>query len=94
MSGVLAAGMMMLPAVAAAQGGGVPRKQNPLRGIEVTGSSNAGPLVATLDIERFQVVGDQLLAIGQMSGKVGDKAFNHQAVAFPVTVTKAGPRAR
>jgi hypothetical protein len=91
---MLAAAMVLAPGAARAQGQGAnnPPKNIPVVG-DVTGaldsatgqvSKATGTLTGTLDIERFEDVGGQLFAVGQLSGKVNDKPFHHQAVAIPV----------
>jgi hypothetical protein len=95
LAGALVAGMTLAPLGALAQRAGR-GANNPLRGIPVSGTAVAdaqgnpitnGPTFSgTLDIERFEAVGDQLVAVGQVNGKYSDgKPVNHQAVALPVT---------
>ncbi|HEX8908917.1 MAG TPA: hypothetical protein VF805_06925 [Anaeromyxobacteraceae bacterium] len=100
LSATLALAMVMAPLGARAQGQGA---NNPLKNIPVTGSvtgaldnagevtSATGTLTGALDIERFEEVGGQLFAVGQLSGKVNDKPFNHQAVAIPVATVNGTP---
>lgn len=97
----LAAAMAFAPVVAGAQGQGV---NNQLKRVPVTGTVTGaldnstgnvtpatGDLTGTLDIERFEEAGGQLFAVGQLSGKVGNKPFNHQAVAIPVATVNGTP---
>jgi hypothetical protein len=85
LAGVLAAGMAFVPVAALAQRAGAGSK-NPVRNVPVTGTAEDGQTFAgTFDVERFEAVGDQLLAVGQLNGKFsGGKPVNHQAVAIPV----------
>jgi hypothetical protein len=100
-AGVLVVGMAFAPVAALAQRAGR-GANNPVRNIPVTGTAVAdfegnpienGPTFSgTFDIERFEAVGDQLLAVGQVNGKFSDgKPVNHQAVAIPVqSITASG----
>jgi hypothetical protein len=92
LAGVLAAGLSVAPVTALAdrEGRGA---NNPMRNIPITGTAADGQtFTGGLDIERFEAVGDQLLAVGQVSGKFsGGKPVNHQAVAIPVQSITSGP---
>jgi hypothetical protein len=81
----LAATMAFVPVAALAQRAGQ-GANNPVRNIPVTGQTADGQSFAgTFDIERFEDVNGQLLAIGQVSGKFsGGTPVNHAAVAIPV----------
>jgi hypothetical protein len=57
---------------------------NPLHDIPVTGSSDAGAFSGTLDIERFEAIGGQVVAVGKLTGTVGGTTYTDQAVALPV----------
>ncbi len=71
------------------EGGGA---NNPLRDVAVTGTAaNGQPFAGKLDIQRFQLVNGQLLALGDLSGKVGNRPIEHQAVALPVNSVNSVP---
>ncbi|HET8541068.1 MAG TPA: hypothetical protein VFL83_14435 [Anaeromyxobacter sp.] len=91
LAGVLAAGMTFAPFATLAQRAGR-GANNPVRNIAISGATADGQtFTGTLDIERFEAVGDQLLAVGQVNGRFsGGKPVNHQAVAIPVTCIVAG----
>lgn len=88
---VLAVATASVPAAALAQRAGR-GSNNPVRNVPITGTAADGQtFTGTLDVERFEAVGDQLLAIGQVSGKFsGGKPVNHQAVAIPVQSITSG----
>lgn len=92
LAGVLASAMAVLPVATFAQRAGR-GANNPVRNVPITGTGADGQtFTGTLDIERFEAVGDQLLALGQVNGKfAGGKHVNHQAVAIPVQSITAGP---
>lgn len=102
LAAALAAGMALLPAAALAQRAGR-GANNVLKSIPLSGTGhvvdrNTGlptaqteSFTGTLDIERFEAVGDQLLAIGQVNGKFsGGRPVNHQSVAIPITCIVQG----
>jgi hypothetical protein len=100
LSAALAMALVTAPMAARAQGQG---SNNSLKNIPVTGTvtgaldntgqvtSATGTLTGTLDVERFEEVGGQLFAVGQLSGKVNNKPFNQQAVAIPVASVNGTP---
>jgi hypothetical protein len=92
LAGILAVAVAVVPAAGLAQRAGQ-GANNPVRNVPITGTADNGETFAgTLDIERFEAVGDQLLALGQVNGKFsGGKQVNHQAVAIPVQSITAGP---
>ncbi len=85
LSAVLAVSVAFAPVAALAQRAGQ-GANNPVRNIPVTGQTADGQsFTGTFDIERFEEVGGQLLAVGQVNGKFsGGTPVNHAAVAFPV----------
>ncbi len=86
---VAATALALAPFVARAQRGNP--NTNPLQNVAVTGTATDGtPFAGSLDIQRFEVVGDQLLAVGDLSGKLGNQPVNHQAVALPVQIPQGG----
>lgn len=88
---ILAAAMALLPAVASAQKNPRGGANNPLRNIAVA-STDGTSFVGNFSIQRFQEVGGQLLAVGELSGKLGDGTpVNRQSVAWPVSVFKNLP---
>lgn len=93
LAGVLVATMAALPAATFAQRAGR-GANNPVRNVPIAGTvaADGQTFTGTLDIERFEAVGNQLLAIGQVSGKFsGGKPVTHQSVAIPVQGLFAGP---
>lgn len=65
------------------------RRKNPVEDIKVNGRDRGGDRVfkGTLDIQRFQARGDQLFALGRLTGTVdkdGDKRDVSQNVSIPV----------
>jgi hypothetical protein len=78
--------LVLGPAAALAQRAGQ-GSNNPFRSILVRGTATDGQsFTGTFDIERFEAVGETLVAVGQLNGKFsGGKPVNHQAAAFPVT---------
>jgi hypothetical protein len=92
LSAVLAAAVAVVPVSALAQRAGQ-GANNPVRNIPVTGTTADGQsFTGTLDLERFEAVGDQLLAVGQVSGKFsGGTPVNHAAVAIPVQSVNGTP---
>ncbi len=71
------------------EGGG---ENNPVRNVPVTGTAaNGQPFAGTLDVQRFETVSGQLLALGELSGKVGNRPIEHQAVALPVQSVNGTP---
>lgn len=67
------------------------RNGSPFLNVPVTGTAeNGDALTGVFDIQRFEVVGDQLLAVGVLNGKIGNRPFQRQGVALPVLAT-SGP---
>jgi hypothetical protein len=90
---VLASTVAALPVATFAQRAGR-GANNPVRNVPIAGTvaADGQTFSGTLDIERFEAVGEQLLAVGQVSGKFsGGKHVNHQSVAIPVQGLFAGP---
>jgi hypothetical protein len=78
----LAATVALLPTYAFAQRAGR-GANNPIRNIPV--SSTDGSFTGSFSIERFQAVGNALVAVGDISGKFADGTpVNQQSVAWPV----------
>jgi hypothetical protein len=88
---LLVAGMTVAPVAALAQRAGR-GTNNPIRDVPVTGTAADGQsFTGTFDIQRFEAVGDKLLAVGELNGKFsGGKPVNHQSVAFPVQSISSG----
>jgi hypothetical protein len=82
LAAVVAAAIALVPAAAFAQRAGR-GANNPIRNIP--GTSEDGSFTGNFSIERFQAVGNTLVAVGDISGKFADGTpVNHQAVAWPV----------
>jgi hypothetical protein len=85
----LTAAMMALAPVAASAERNDAAENHPFKNIPISGmTDDQVPFQGTFDIERFEVVGEQLLAVGQVSGRLGNRQINHQAAAFPVQITE------
>jgi hypothetical protein len=58
---------------------------NPLQNIRIVGMTDSGQqFTGALDIERFEAIGNQIVAVGQLNGRLGNFPVKNQAVAFPL----------
>lgn len=98
-SALMAATMAFAPMAASAQASGIGNgpnaSANPFRGIPISGTVEGGEeFVGTLDIQRFQLVDQTIVAVGTISGKMGNRPVNHQAVAWPLDLASSTSASR
>ena len=87
--GVLAAAIVTFAAVPKAYASNEDGRVAGFKGVPVEGSSARGPFTGTLDVERFEALGGQVVAVGLLSYVDADGRAQRQAIALALDVNAA-----